>query len=70
MFRALPVRSFVLSVLPVVAAALQAVNVAVNGLPVEYGATFAAGMVACSVAATRQHLASFRTRTLEENWLN
>ncbi|WP_232686573.1 hypothetical protein [Halobacterium zhouii] len=70
MFRALPVRSLVLSVIPAFIALLQGVNVAVNGLPLQYGAPFALMMLTCSAAATRQNLASFRTRTLEDRWMD
>lgn len=70
MFRALPIRSLVLSVIPAFVALLQGVNVAVNGLPLRYGVPFALTMLACSAAVTRQHLASFRTRTLEDRWMD
>jgi len=70
MFRAFPRRTLVLSVVPVLVAVLQSVNVVVHDLPVLYGSGFALVLVTCSVVVTRQQLAAFRTRTLEDNWLH
>jgi len=65
MFRASPSRTLVVSVVPVLVAVLQAMNVVVNDLPLVYGSSFALVMLAASVVVTRQQLATFRRRTLE-----
>ena len=68
MFRASPGRTFVLSVVPLFVAALLGVNVVVHGSHAQYVAVFVAAMVGYSAVVTRQHLASFRTRALEDRW--
>jgi len=65
MFRAFPRRTLVLSVVPVLAAGLQSVNVVLNDLSLTYGAAFVLVMLAASVVVTRQELATFRRRTVE-----
>ncbi len=70
MFRAFPQRTLVLSVVPVLVAVLQSVNVVVHDLPVLYGSGFAVVLLGCSAVLTRQQLAAFRTRTLEDEWLD
>ena len=65
MFRAFPRRTLVLSVIPVLVAVLQSVNVVVHDLPLAYGSAFALVMLAASAIVTRQELATFRRRTLE-----
>ena len=65
MFRAFPRRTLVLSVVPVLVAVFQSMNVVVNDLPLAYGGAFALVMLTASAIVTRQQLATFRRRTLE-----
>jgi heme exporter protein D len=65
MFRAFPRRTLVLSVIPVLVAVLQSVNVLVNDVPLAYGMAFVAVMLAAAAVVTRRELATFRRRTLE-----
>lgn len=69
MFVASPARTVVLSVVPVLVAVLLGANVFVHGLPTQYAAGFVFVILACSAAVTRQHLAAFRTHSLEDRWL-
>ncbi|SEW19902.1 hypothetical protein SAMN04487945_2117 [Halobacterium jilantaiense] len=65
MFRAFPRRTLVLSVVPVLVAVFQSVNVVVNDLSLAYGSAFVLVMLAASVVVTRQELATFRRQTVE-----
>lgn len=70
MFRAFPGRTVAVAVLPVLVAAMLGANALVHSLSPGYAAGFALVMLACSAGVTRQHLAAFRTRRLEDAWLN
>lgn len=70
MCRAFPARTFAVAVVPLLVAAMLGANALVYDLSPEYAAGFAFVLLAFSTGVTRQHLAAFRTRCLEERWSN
>lgn len=68
LFRAVPVRSTVLVVVPVLLAVVQLANSYVNELSPLVAGAFALVMVSYATVLTRYHLAQFRRRQLERKF--
>jgi len=67
MFRELPVRTTLASVVPVLLVVAQLLNGFVHGVPMVRIAGFAAGMLIAAVLVTQHHLAVFRRGKLQQD---
>lgn len=65
MFRTVPVRTALVSFVPVTMAFAQLVNGFVTAFPVPYALAFAAVMIGYATLLTRHHAVRFRLRRLE-----